>query len=159
VKKGNVIHHNDSSAVTIVIQQNTEEIAAAALQKPSKRRRTLLIEEEKKWEEMQRSLENGVLEWKKSLDLGYEFDHLEVWPHDIAEEENQVTLPSNHLSTSAMYALKNLKNITYNLYIDSYTNLYTFCFFLNRKAFYLTVPRKTNILLGDANPMYLFKIG
>jgi hypothetical protein len=111
VKIGNVINHNDPAALPTVIQQHTEEIAVPQ-QKPSKRRRTLLIEEEKKWEEMQRSLENGVVEWKKSLDLGYEFDHLEVWPHDQGEEENQVTLPSNHLSTSAMYGLKNLKNIT-----------------------------------------------
>jgi hypothetical protein len=92
-----------ANAAAVSIQQNTEEVQQP---KPSKRRRTMIIEEEKKWVEMQHALENSVLEWKKSLDLGYEFDHIEKWPYSPGDDDgfdNKVALPSDHLSTKAMY--------------------------------------------------------
>jgi hypothetical protein len=82
----------------------------------------------------QRILESAVMEWKASLQQSYEFDYLEHWPPKNGED--RINLPKNHLSSEAMYA--------------------HFFLTLFRKAFDLKPPKKTNILLGDANPLYLF---
>jgi hypothetical protein len=94
LKNGVEIHHRLTNPITAATDDN------GGLPPLKKRRRTLIIEEEKQFAEYEKSLEDGVKEWKKSLDLGYEFDHLEKWPQP--QGEDRCVLPENHLSTQAM---------------------------------------------------------
>jgi hypothetical protein len=75
-----------------------------------KSRRTLIIEEELKHSEHLRKLETCILEWKRSLKLGYEYDFLD---NRWSSSENggdcspYVTLPPIEKNTSVqvMYAI------------------------------------------------------
>jgi hypothetical protein len=67
---------------------------------PTKRRKTA-TEERKRLEEKKREMEMNINEWKRSLTVGYEFDHFEVWPYP--QGQIRCKLPENHLSTKTMY--------------------------------------------------------